>query len=195
MDTRWAARFKVWFDTKGLGWQLTFFLATGAIAIGVAGLLWFRDTLGDVITADLEVWHLVVLALVIIAALLVRQRASTPGAGRRYVPAPEEIRHLGVLWPIESPTYSGGLANFKVGKPMCPSHRSTLGIELASDTVVSLTSYPNPITGGAMKFRCPNDGARYDLTGRGLSMEHILNEVRDLAWGEYRTARARAQQQ
>ena len=190
---------KKYFPADGLGWKIPSLVAAIiAIVGGVAALIvWARGALSDFFTADLEVWHLL-LALgaeatvgIVVAVWRVRRSASRESpAPRKVVPYPEEVEHLGVIWPISTMIVGGTTPEFNADKPACPRDRSTLGLAV-DDVTLPLDEDWEYLGANDMRFRCFKDGKTYDLTEHKRAMNTALAIVQSLAEGQYRTTLAR----
>jgi len=176
------------------------------------------DLLGhveDFANIDVEMWHilLVVTAEVLVAVALgvwafrrfavheVREVEETGNEGDRPDLYLREIDYLDVKWPVlavESLS-SRTIVHFNVGIPMCPKHRSTLGMvaitgdDTEEDIVVPLDDdLGDVLTAQRMVFQCPDDGKRFDLRERGMAMQAAKDFVNAQAMGRHRTALANA---
>jgi len=195
------------FPADGLGWKIPSFVAALIAIVGgvVAVAVWASDALADFLTADVEVWHLLlaigaqILGGLGVAVVLMRRSASRElPARRKVVPYPEEVEHFGVIWPI-STLIVGGTPEFSADKPACPKDRSTLGMavgdpEKGGNVVVPLGSWWREMVAERMRFGCFKDDTIYDLTEYDCGMETALEIVEGLAEGEYRTALAAERQ-
>ena len=202
---------KTLFPVRGIGWQgVSIILAVVAlVGLGALASAWssFRDALSDFLNADLEVWHLLIVLVVELVAAAVmgmrafRQLSAPDGRGRKSL-YPREIDYLGVKWSVLAVESSSSrtITHFKVGRPMCPKHRSTLSMvatagddDAEEDVVIPLDDALGDMLGAQrMFFECPNDGARYDLRGAALGMQTAKDFVNDLAMGQHRTILAEA---
>jgi hypothetical protein len=181
------------FDIRGLGWQLALFLAALLIGGSLGTIVFWaslRDALSDFLAADVAVWHpLITIGATGILALVVWWFARwQPGnsEGRMTDTRPVEVEQFGVLWPIYHP-HGGGL---RVGKPMCPRDRSTLGYFVENKLVSLLNDWDDTITAPQMSFGCPKEdcGRKYDLTVHKYHMRDMTGLVHDVAMGEWRAA-------
>lgn len=193
-------------------------LAAALITIGTALGEWtgvgsilsksVRDSLSDFLTADLEVWHLLLavgLELVVGVVIIVawRMRGITPAevdvGTSGIVPYPNEVKHFGVIWPIHTVIVGGTTPQFHAGKPACLKDRTTLGrirmtweeLEVGDRVLETLDDMWEELEAGEMKFGCFKDDAIYDLTGYQCGMEEALRIVVGQAEGQYMTALAR----
>ncbi len=167
------------------------------------------DALGDFLGADAKVWHLLLTvgaSGAVTFAFRARRRqapqtetSETDDTFWSY--CPPEIEHANVLWPIKTDHNGYEATGFKVGKPMCPKCRSTLDwltstFDFAKDADVErITALPESwakLTARDMRFECPKDKSRYDLTEHGREMADTMKAVEGRAWGEYRSAEAAA---
>ena len=226
---------KKWFPPHDIGWwTVTIILAVIGIVIAIGvGALWksFRDGvsdllgyLGDFLTSDVEVWLLLlfVAALVgagAVAAFLLRRQipaqwliptVADTSQGPREKPSlldncPTEIDYLGVLWLIDTQNNGVKPTRFKVGKPMCPKDRTTLGYIIYikdglgkgkdTEALFTLPETWEKLHIDIMYFHCFKDGSKYDLRDKRYSMDDVLEIVEGQAWGKYRTALADAENQ
>jgi hypothetical protein len=140
-----------------------------------------RDALSDFLTADVEVWHLLVAVGSVIVAGLIVIRLRESSRSKRY-----EVKMFGVLWPIGySRTYG-----ISVGKPMCRKDRSTLGV-FRLDKLVALSSdWEDNLTASGMNFGCPKEGCgrKYDLSNHKYHMADMVNLVFSVAMSKFRSA-------
>ena len=186
-------RARHWFDTRGLGWQIVIALAVlslGALSIGGVAF-WLRDALSDFLTANVEVWHLLVAVgtLIVVGLIVMRLRRSGSTqervSRRRY--APKEIKKYDVIWLITVRWYDE--PEFQAGRPRCLKCRTALGLDFGEGTEpFSLPKDWKDMLSKGMTFRCPRDGLAYDLTKYNRPMLLMTKNVEDQAEGEYVTA-------
>lgn len=182
--------------------------------------LWesFRNVLSDLVgyledflTADVQVWHmllglLLAVAVADMAALAfviwwtTRRQASksepatmTPEKPSIWSLCPYEIEHFDVLWPITTEHDGSKPIRFKVGKPMCRQDRNPLGWFVLDDMLKPLDerSWEN-LNANDLRLGCFKDGSAYDLTKYNLHMGEAIKVVEGRAWGEYRDAPKKA---
>lgn len=186
------------FPGDGLGWKIPSLVAA-LIAIGLslaAAWLWLRDALWDFMTADVEVWHLLLSVLAAgITGVWWTSRAGkwTRRAGKRKpVRYPDEVKVFGVIWPIET-VIAGGTPEFHAGPPACPKHRNPLGHAVEGEVSYSLVHLDDlpwrDLVAQRMRLGCFKDGTIYDLTKFG-GMRAALRVAEGEAQGIYRTALA-----
>lgn len=192
------------FPGDGLGWKIPSLVAA-LIATGIslaAAWLWLRDPLWDFLTADVEVWHLLLSMLAVgITGVWWTSRAGkwTRRAGKRKpVRYPDEVKVFGVIWPIET-VIAGGTTEFHAGPPACPEDRNPLAhaLELKDGTtdLIPLDNLPwRDFAPVRMQFGCFKDGTMYDLTECG-GMRDALKVAEGEAQGQYRTALARVREE
>jgi len=197
---------KTAFPVHGIGWQLVGpLIAVGVVAAAAAVWLLLRDSAEDFLTADVQVWHLLVTVgagVVGILAFIIwwtSRQMSAPEVAAKVAHHPPEIDHFGVLWPA-TPILDthNRVANFNVGKPMCRKCRSTLGWlkELAADDYIPETFDDRweELVGENLRLTCFKDGSQYDLRQHGWEMGGLTKVVNEVAMGEYRTAQAEARE-
>jgi hypothetical protein len=180
--------------------------------VPVAALIWsqWHWLRGEVLTAEVQVWHLFLAVGLEAAGAAVfvvwwtRRVSPKANASRQRVRFPREIDDLGVKWPVlavES-LNSRTITHFEVGRPMCPKCRTPLALvvtvvtlddEREEHTVLPLEEkQANVLAANQMVFECSNDGSRYDLRASRCGMRDAKEFVNDLAMGRYRNALAAA---
>ena len=182
------------FPADGLGWKIPSLVAAmmAIVAGAVALVVWARGTLSGLLTADLEVWHLLLSVLAVgIAGVWWARRPRK----RRIVLYPEEVEVFGVIWPIKTVLVGGTTPEFHAGPPACPEDRNPLGhaLELEDGTtdLIPLDNLPwQDFAPVRMQFGCFKDGTMYNLTECG-GMRDALKIAVGEAQGQYRTALAR----
>lgn len=198
------------FPADGLGWKIPSLAAALIFLItlvgewaGIGSILSksVRDAVYDLLTADVQVWHLLLAVAVVgvVGVLATRHLYRTTSAESPVetlaVPYPQEVKHFGVIWPIRTVLH-GGTPRFRPDKPACPKDRTTLGMAVedaatGKNVLVPLGDWWNKLVRDQMRFGCFKDGTIYDLTESGYGMERAIEIVVGQAEGEYRTTLAR----
>ena len=192
MRESWKDRLASLVDPRGAVVQLAVSLLV-VLVVGGGSVVFsksLRDALSDFLTADVAVWYLPLAAGgTLIVALVVWGFARWQlgnSEGRMTDARPVEVEQFGVLWPIFHPR-GGGL---RVGEPMCPRDRSTLGRFVENKLVSLLNDWDDSITAPQMSFGCPKEdcGRKYDLTGHKYHMRDMADLVHNVAMGKWRAA-------
>ena len=183
------------FPADGLGWKIPSFVAAPIAIVGgvVAVAVWASDALADFLTADVEVWHLLlaigaqILGGLGVAVVVKRRSGSRQRRVNRSRYAPKEVERYDVLWPISAHWYEE--PEFSAGKPRCPKCRTPLGFDFGEGSEpFSLPGDWKDTPSKGMTFRCPKDVSAYDLTKYNIPMLLMPKHVEDLASGQYETA-------
>ena len=168
-------------------------IATGlAVIVGIVFSEPVRDALSNFLTANVEVWHLLVAAggLIVVGLIVMRLRrsGSRPRRVDRSRYAPKEIPRYDVLWPITAHLYEA--PKFTAGKPRCPKCRTPLGLDFGEgrEPVQLPDGKWKDVPSEGMTFRCHKDGLAYDLTKYKLAMHMMIKNVEGEAMGIYDTA-------
>ena len=150
-----------------------------------------RDALWDILTSDVPVWLVAVVAILIGCVATVGMRRAQASKPRHVTSGVEEVPYGGVIWPV---TRSLGAGSYRVDAPLCPADKTQLGLLLGVDD----DSPPLPaarldiwreLPSDKLNFECLECHARYDLRSGDYSMSWLLDIVEQKALAEERRRR------